>query len=152
MSRRHGVDGIITPVVAADSLVWVESAASGDARISLYDVILGPSSATAGDGNAVYGVYHASGGTPAGVAATENVLASGDQATGAVALQDLTTDPTTKLNLQTIGLNQRASFRWVAQPGGEIMAVDTAGNGVGVQCIGFSAGAWDEVCSVNWME
>jgi len=45
-------------------------------------------------------------------------------------------EPTYSANeiMLAISLNQRATFRWVAAPGGEIVLPATANNGVGLQC------------------
>jgi hypothetical protein len=51
-----------------------------------------------------------------------------------------------------ISHNQRATFRWVAAPGEEIIAPATASNGIGVQCIGFGGSAVAEVTNAVFGE
>ena len=51
------------------------------------------------------------------------------------------------------GLNQRATFRWVAAPGGEIIIPAAAGEGVGIFAIDVAAAATPDVeATVHWEE
>lgn len=57
-----------------------------------------------------------------------------DAATESTAGQNHTIEPTYTANLilMRLALNQRATFRWVAAPGGELVTPATASNGVGI--------------------
>ena len=46
---------------------------------------------------------------------------------------------TANLVLLSVALNQRATFRWVASPGGELVYPATASNGLGIQTTTASA-------------
>ena len=72
-------------------------------------------------------------GTSTGV--TPSPLDPADAATEADAGENHTVEPTytAGLVLLAIGLNQRATFRWVAPPGGELVYPATAANGIGIQ-------------------
>lgn len=103
-------------------------------RFKLYDLVFGSAEATPADGNSLWQVQRcSSAGT--GTAVTPQALDPGDAATEMDALEAHSADPTLTANaiLLSVGLNQRATFRWVAQPGGEIVAPATASNGLAVR-------------------
>jgi len=51
------------------------------------------------------------------------------------------------------GVNQRATFRWVAAPGGEILIPATAASGVGIFTIDVGAAATPNVeATIHWEE
>lgn len=98
---------------------------------------------------AVYDIMFGHGGTPAdnvirwevprattsatGAAVVENALDPAWAALNlAVCEEEVTAGPTVTANSQVLDfdLNQRATFRWVAAPGGEILLPATAANGV----------------------
>lgn len=153
MARRYAMTGDQTAAAqgAASVLAWVESAASGDARISIYDCVIG-STGTPADATANFSIFTASGGTPAGTAGTESPLLVGDEAAGATGLTNLTTSPTTIVSLVEVPLNQRATFRWVAAPGSEITASSTAGNGAGIETLTVDGTAYEVRSTLLWME
>jgi hypothetical protein len=51
----------------------------------------------------------------------------------------------------SFGLNQRATFRWVAPPGGELVVPATSDNWVGVESIGHG-GTPNINCTIHWQE
>jgi hypothetical protein len=57
---------------------------------------------------------------------------------------------TANSNVLQISMNQRATIRWVAAPGGELMAPATAANGLGVRSISGTGTAAHEVSA--WHE
>lgn len=71
-----------------------------------------------------------------GVALTVNALDQADAATGTVCIGSLTAEPTGAETgiIDTLGANQRASYRWVVAPGGPgelvIPATNLAGIGI----------------------
>jgi hypothetical protein len=65
-----------------------------------------------------------------------------DPAATTTAGQNATADPTYTAATEIIDLplNQRASYRWVAAPGGEIVVPATANNGLGFQVLSTGGG------------
>jgi hypothetical protein len=63
------------------------------------------------------------------------------------------TDPvdTANTELLMIALNQRATFRWVASPGGELIAKALAENGLFLRCVGHG-GTPNMNATIHWME
>lgn len=115
------------------SLGIVSCSASTVRRAKLYDIILG-SEATAADNPFLYVFQRA---TTAGTstAITPLALDSADAAALSTAGQAHSVEPTytAAAILLDIALNQRATFRWVAAPGGELVIPATASNGIGIQ-------------------
>ena len=79
--------------------------------------------------------------TAAGTTVTPSLLDLADRASQSKCLEDLTTEPTYTANQQLleIPLNHRATFRWVAAPGGEIVTPASNNAGVGLKSIHASA-------------
>lgn len=67
-----------------------------------------------------------------GAAAQENPLDPDAPASDALAEEEVTVGPTVTADSQLLDfdLNQRATFRWVAAPGGELLLPATAVNGI----------------------
>ena len=89
----------------------------------------------------------------AGSAVTPSPLDPGDRASQCTCLENHTTEPTYTSGgeILEIPLNHRATFRWVAAPGGEIITPATDNNGLGLKAIhasvttDFRMGAmWEE--------
>ena len=89
----------------------------------------------------------------AGSAVTPSPLDPGDRASQCTCLENHTTEPTYTSGgeILEIPLNHRATFRWVAAPGGEIVTPATDNNGLGLKAIhasvttDFRMGAmWEE--------
>ncbi len=98
-------------------------------RLKWYDVIMG-SEAAAADNPFLWTVQRCTAlGTSTAV--TPQPLDPADAATEADAGENHTIDATQTANalLLSIALNQRATFRWVAAPGGELVTPATAANG-----------------------
>jgi len=111
---------------------WVADA-TRPRRLKLYDLIVG-SEASPADNAFLYIVQRC---TSAGTlsAVTPSPIDPGDAATESDAGENVTIEPTYTANLVMISLplNQRATFRWVANPGAEIVTPATASNGLGIQ-------------------
>ena len=102
-------------------------------RVKWYEVILG-SEASAADNPFLYTLQRCTAaGTSTGV--TPQPLDPADAATETDAGENHTIEPTYTAGaiLLNIALNQRATFRWVAAPYGELVTPATAANGIGVQ-------------------
>lgn len=101
-------------------------------RAWIYDVSAGADGTPAD--NAIAFILDRQTTTGTGTAVTPRPLDSADGATTIVATVNCTAEPTVTADtdLLEIGGNQRASFRWVASPGGELVvpATNTAGIGL----------------------
>ena len=115
------------------SLGTVTADATRPRRGKWYDLIFG-SEATPADNAFQYIVQRC---TAAGTssAVTPSPLDPADAATEADSGENHTIEPTytAGLVLLAVGLNQRATFRWVASPGCELVYPATASNGIGIQ-------------------
>lgn len=149
MARRYSVDGQDTNT-AGTTIVGVTSATT--IRPKIYDLILG-SDATPADNAAEYVLqrYTAAG---TSTAVTPQALDPGDPAALASAGEAHTVEPTYTANAIMLqwAQNQRATFRWVAAPMGEIVLPATAANGVGVQVIGIAGSAVNTNCTIHYEE
>ena len=76
-----------------------------------------------------------------GSAVTPSPLDPGDRASQCTCLENHTTEPTYASGgeILEIPLNHRATFRWVAAPGGEIVTPATDNSGLGLKAIHASA-------------
>ena len=117
---------------AGTDLGIIALGSDGAVLVKLYDLIIG-SDATPAD---LAGEFVVNRTTTTGVGGTAitpepvnfNTAASSGTATGGTYT---TTEPvdTAATDLLMIGLNQRATFRWVAAPGGELIGPATSGDG-----------------------
>jgi len=109
-------------------------------RIKLYDLMFG-SEATPADAALLWTLQRCTA-AGTGTSVTPQALDPADAATEADAAENHTIEPTYTAGgiLLNIPLNQRATFRWVAAPGGELVAPATAANGFGLQTDTISTG------------
>lgn len=131
MGRRYAITGQrVCAASAPQTLLGLTTTTAIRPRI--YDVLLGVSGSPAD--NAI--LWNMQRYTAAGTATsvTPTALDSGDPAATASAGKAHTVDPTYTSGavLFNLALNQRASHRWVAAPGGEIVLPATASNGAGL--------------------
>ena len=98
-----------------------------------YDAIIGSEAAPAD--NAFLYLFQRCTALGTSTAVTPQPLDPADAATEADAGENHTVEPTYTANavLLALPLNQRATFRWVAPAGGELVYPATASNGLGVQ-------------------
>jgi hypothetical protein len=107
--------------------------------------------------NIVYEMWFANIGTPAdlitvhtvqritadgsGTSVTPTALDAADRASQNTCLENHTSEPTYTSNTEVLELplNHRATFRWVAPPGGEIITPATDNNGLGFKALHASA-------------
>jgi hypothetical protein len=143
MARRYSIDGQDTNT-AGTSILGLTSAATIRPRI--YDVIVGSDAAPA-DNAAEYVIqrYTAAG---TATAVTPFALDPADPASLAAAGEAHSVEPTYTSNaiLLHFALNQRATFRWVAAPGGELVMPATAANGAGLNVTNVSSATNCNVC------
>lgn len=67
---------------------------------------------------------------PTGTGVTLNPLDAADAAAAPAGFDAISADPTIGAVLVNFGLHHRASFRWVANPGSELVAPATDNNGI----------------------
>ncbi len=122
------------------SLGTLTSDSTRPRRLKVYDVMFG-SEATPADAAILWTVRRC---TAAGTstAVTPQNLDPADATTEFDAGENHTIEPTYTSNaiLLNIPLNQRATFRWVASPGGELVMPATAANGCGIETDTISTG------------
>lgn len=118
---------------------WVADA-TRPRRLKFYDIMFG-SEATPADAAILWTVQRCS---AAGTSTAVSPLAldPADAATESDAGENHTIEPTYTAGaiLLNLPVNQRATFRWVAAPGGELVVPATAANGVGIQTDTISTG------------
>mgnify|MGYP003393850304 CR=1 FL=1 len=117
---------------ASASVGTIVADAARPRRGKWYDIILG-AEATPAD-NAFRYVLQRCTAAGTATAVTPQPLDPADAATEADAGENHTIEPTytAAALLLVVALNQRATFRWVASPGGELVYPATASNGIGV--------------------
>jgi hypothetical protein len=122
--------------------------------IKMYDLILG-SDATPADQAGEFVVNRITTAGVGGTTLTETQLDPLTVATSAAICRGgtYTTDPVDTANTEMlmIGLNQRATFRWVAAPGGEIRSKAVANEGLFVRSVAHTATPNINV-TVHWEE
>lgn len=121
-------------------------------RPRLYDLIIG-SDATPADNCAQYDIQRTTTVGSGGSAGTPVALDPGDPAAlGAFRIAD-TAEPvyTASTVMLSIAVNQRATFRWVAAPMGEIV-LPAAANGVGVRSVTVGGSAVNVNVTLNYEE
>jgi hypothetical protein len=129
---KYAVDLQRTASAAASVGNWVANV-TRPRRNKWYDILLG-SQAAAADNPFLYTIQRC---TTQGTATAvvPQAIDPADAATESVAGENHTAEPTytAAAILLNIGLNQRATFRWIASPGGELVTPATANNGLGIQ-------------------
>jgi hypothetical protein len=132
MARKYALVGTGT-VGTNKSIIGMTAAAT--IRPAIYDIVLG-CAATPLD---LAGRFAVARFTAAGTstAVTPLALDPGNPASLAAGGSNHSAEPTYTAGgiLLQFGLNQRATFRWVAAPGGELIAPATAANGIGLYSI-----------------
>lgn len=103
-------------------------------RIFLYDFTLGASGAPA-DNAILWIVQRTTGLGTEGTGSTPVPLDTADGVSVADAGQDYSAEPTYTSGKELFeqAINQRAAYRWVAAPGGQIVVPNTTDNGIGWQ-------------------
>jgi len=120
---------------ASLSVGSLTAAASSMRRAKIYDLMFG-SEATPADNAFLWQVQACTTAGTAGTNPTPKALDAADSLASTIVVgQAHSVDPTLTANALplSIGLNQRATFRWVAAPGGEIVIPATASNGFAIR-------------------
>lgn len=150
---HYGVHGVRTGSETTLGTLFGETDATTPTRVWIYDMVLGTNN-TPADAAIEFAVTFATAGTPAGAAVVPAALEQDNDAPATSDwLETLTTNPITIAAepVLRVGLNQRATFRWVAAPGSEIVIAGTVGNGALWQQLVDSAGA-NKVVSAMFIE
>lgn len=126
--------GVVTSVPAAGTDLGILVVSSdGTVAPRIYDIIIGSDAAPADIATEFQVNRTTADGTGGATITPEplNPIAAAAQSTAEGGLFT-TTEPTdtAATELLNIALNQRATFRWVAAPGSELIAIATAGNGI----------------------
>lgn len=147
---RYAIDGQDTNT-AATSLLGVDAGATAR-RIRVYDLVCG-SDATPADNAAEYVLqrYTVDG---TSTAVTPLPLDPADPAALAEAGEAHSVEPTYTANEIALqwAQNQRATYRWVAAPEGELVIPATADNGLGIQVIGIAGSAVNTNVMIHFIE
>lgn len=145
---NYGLAGSET-LAAGSTILYGVNGATSPRRIALHHVILG-ASGTPDDQAAQIDIQRIDdeNATPGGVAKTPVPLDEGDPAALSNGVEAPTGEPTyeTALAILELGLNQRATFQWIATPGKEPRASAAEDTGFGAICVAVTTG-W--ACSVT---
>jgi hypothetical protein len=147
--RRYGFSGSITS--AATKSVWVVGATSA-VRPAVYEINISSNATPADNSSEWQALRFTAAGTSTSV--TPVAFDSGDPAATSVCGKNHTVEPTYSpaVSLLDVAINQRATYRWVAVPGSEMLAPATAANGIGLQCQGVGGSGAATISSVAFME
>jgi hypothetical protein len=148
--RRYAVEHQTS---AGTNLTMLNVIAATTTRGRIYDLLIG-SDATPADVATEYQLIRTTAVGTGGTALTGRALDPGDPAAlitatgGTFSVQPTKTASSGMLN---IALNQRATFRWVAVPDGELVIPATSGNGIAIESIA-SGGTPNTNVTVHWQE
>jgi hypothetical protein len=146
--RRYGATGE-TPAGTTLTIIQVEGKTT--TRGWLYDIVLGSDSAPTDVATDFEIIRSTALGT--GTSVTPQALDGGNPAALLTAQRGTFTGQTKTANSQVLkfGLNQRATFRWVAVPGGEIVVPATATAAVLLESL--NSGGTPNICAtLQWEE
>ena len=161
---RFHADGYTDLANPADTAATLTVNASTAHRIWLYEINMG-NVGTPADLTSVYLIGQLTNvGTGTTVSAPTNLSDAGDQAARSVFVYNLSSEPTYVNTSTTQGLlvaadgdllrvplNHRATYRWVAPPGGEFVAPATTTDGFGGKADHGSA-TTNYMIGFHWME
>jgi hypothetical protein len=164
MSENYHQDGFNTLTTAADSASSLTANASTAHRIWLYEIVLG-NVGTPADLVSMYLIGQVTAPGSSGGAITPTLLAdAAGQAARSVFHSNLTTEPTyvntsttqglavvADGDLMRVPLNHRATYKWQASPGGELIAPATTTDGFGGKSDHGSA-TTDYMVGFTWRE
>ncbi len=140
--RRYSIAGnnISTTSALKTMLTLISTAAI---RATLYDFTFG-TEGTPADTSYQFLIQRTTAAGTGGAAVTPTAEDPGDPAATASSVSGstaITVEPTYTANVipwGPMGINQRATYRWVAAPGGEIVCPSTAAAGVGARALSTS--------------
>jgi len=133
---KYAITGALAAVSGSYKTVLDVFATSGALRRGkVFDVLIG-TNGTPADNYLQWDISRMTAdGT--GTAVTPNPLDPADVAALAAAKNNYSAEPTITANssLFNVGVNQRASYRWVAAPGSELLFPAVAGNGLALRAL-----------------
>jgi len=128
---RYSFSATGTATTTTDILSIITAAAS-PRRFNIYDLMFG-SSASPADNAFLWTVNRRTGAATAGSAVTGQTLDASDTIASTLVGNSLPTSNGAGAGIiLSVPLNQRATFRWVAAPGSEIVASNATSNGWGI--------------------
>ena len=135
MYRRYSINtnaAALTVGATAHGCIALISAAT--VRPYIYDWTIGTTGTPADNVMTVNiaRITNATAGTSS-TSATPIPLDSVDSGLASTGASAWTTEPTVGVCLFNVGQNQRATYRWVAAPGGELVCAATANSGITIQ-------------------
>ena len=118
-------------------------------RGKVYDLLIG-TNGTPADNYMTWDISRLTAASTAETALTPRKLDPADAVALAVAGCNQTSEPTYTADSSVfyIGVNQRASYRWVAAPGSELVYPATAANGLGLRVL---SGGYTGTCAIEMM-
>ena len=146
---KYSASGVSEAAANPDTSLTVTGAAT--LRPKIYDILMG-SSATPADAQVSHTVQRT---TAAGTstAVTPEPLETGDRAATCAAGQTHSAEPTyAGVAFIILPIHQRASFRWVARQGGELIISATAANGIGHKRTACTTGTPAVNSTIMWEE
>lgn len=130
MGRNYSVSGGAIAAQGSATVPQAQIVGAATIRPKISDLVLG-SSSTPADQAAQWALKRSSTASTGGTAVTPSPLDPGDPASLAAAMiAPSMSAPTLGVILLQWAQNQRATFRWVAAPGKELVVPATAANGV----------------------
>ena len=135
MPRRYNVTGTIATMSSSYKSA-VSIAATAAVRPTVYDFSVG-TSGTPADNSTQWEAIRMSGTVGTSTASTPNPLDSGDPAATGIGATNYTAEQGTPgvIIFGPLDLNMRATYRWVAAPGGELICPPTAANTINLRSL-----------------
>ncbi|MBA2706340.1 MAG: hypothetical protein H0U59_00865 [Gemmatimonadaceae bacterium] len=151
MAKRYASTGQDAACAASPGTTALTVVSAATVRPELYDVVTGYSGTPADNALRFQLMRFTAAGTVTAVVAI--ALDPADPAALATSGENASVEPTytAASELLDIALNQRATFRWVAAPNGELVAPATAANGIGSRSFHASYTGANEV-TFHWNE
>jgi len=136
MPRYSVSTGAAVTNTAAESVLYAVNSATSPTRLHMYEWGIG-SDVTPADQASQYDILALTdeNATPGGAAITPTPLDAEDRAANATGVAESTADPTGTVILMSIGVNQRATYRWVAAPGSEFICDAAEDNGFSIETV-----------------
>lgn len=126
---------------AATTQIYVVNSTTSPSNIALYEFLLGSDAVADQASEYVIRYVTDENATPGGTALTPRPLYNEGRASNSTAIEGPTGEPTYTgtVNLMMIGLNQRATFRWIAAPGSEFISADAEDVGFSLFTVGTTS-------------
>ena len=136
-SVTNGSSGGAAVATGFKTLLSISASTGGTPRRGkIYDVLVG-TNGTPADNFMVWDISRKVDTVGTSIDVTAQALDPADAAADTQAFQDYSSEPTITASsaVFSVGVNQRASYRWVAAPGGELVWPASAGSGFGLRVL-----------------